>query len=214
MCFLFRLFSSKGLLLNDVTSVHFWYILTIWVWNLLLLFHRSLWWLGLLFLFLLELGRMQTIIISTHSLTGVLMQTTYDIFIYMYKYIVCITSSSSVPVSSLSDLGATSYLQTTREKPFRTRVSLYKPSYVSENLQARLSRHSPRVHLQPGIQLSRFGSIHSAQDLPAVHVDHLHRQVAHLTCLIQRLGEKERQQTRTCKFNSTPIPHRGKITSQ
>lgn len=49
---------------------------------------------------------------------------------------------------------------------------------------------SPRVHLQPGVQLSGFGSVHSRQDVPAVHVDDLHGQVAHLTRLIQRLQER------------------------
>ncbi|KAF3852224.1 hypothetical protein F7725_005579 [Dissostichus mawsoni] len=46
---------------------------------------------------------------------------------------------------------------------------------------------SPRVHLQPGLQLSGSRSVHSCQDLPAVHVDDLHRKVTHLTRLIQRL---------------------------
>lgn len=51
---------------------------------------------------------------------------------------------------------------------------------------------SPRVHLQPGLQLSGFRSIHSCQDVPTVYVDDLHRQVTHLTCLIQRLQRGRR----------------------
>lgn len=52
---------------------------------------------------------------------------------------------------------------------------------------------SPRVHLQPGLQLSGFGSIYSCQDVPTVYMDDLHWQVAHLTCLIQRLQGRWRR---------------------
>lgn len=64
---------------------------------------------------------------------------------------------------------------------WHTQVTLPPPQSVS-----------PRVHLQPGLQLSSFRSIHSCQDVPTVYVDDLHRQVTHLTCLIQRLQRGRR----------------------
>lgn len=50
--------------------------------------------------------------------------------------------------------------------------------------------HWPWVHFKPGLQLAGFRCLDSSQDLPTVHVDDLHRQVAHLTGLIQRLREE------------------------
>lgn len=52
---------------------------------------------------------------------------------------------------------------------------------------------SPRVHLQPGLQLSSFGGVHPGQDVPAVHVDDLHRKVTHLARLVQGLQEEEKR---------------------
>lgn len=49
---------------------------------------------------------------------------------------------------------------------------------------------SPRVHLQPRVQLSGFWSVHPGQNVSTVDMDDFHRQVTHLTGLIQRLRER------------------------
>lgn len=135
---------------------------------------------------------------------------------YIYIDTSCITSSSSEPVSSLSDLGATSYLQTRREQSLRTEISLSKKTALLGVLGVKADiRRSPGVHLQPGIQLSSFRSIHSAQDLPAVHVNHLYRQVTHLTRLVQRLRGKEDMwmlSNMMCKLNFMLNQREKKIT--
>lgn len=46
---------------------------------------------------------------------------------------------------------------------------------------------SPWVHFQPRLQLSCFRSVHSGQDVAAVDMDDLDREVTHLAGLIQRL---------------------------
>lgn len=49
---------------------------------------------------------------------------------------------------------------------------------------------SPWVHFQPCFQLSSLGSINACQDIPAVNMDDLNRQVTHLACFIQGLQQK------------------------
>lgn len=51
----------------------------------------------------------------------------------------------------------------------------------------------PWVHLQPCVQLSSFRGVHPRQDVATVYMDDFDRQVAHLTCLIQRLRWGKRQ---------------------
>lgn len=48
---------------------------------------------------------------------------------------------------------------------------------------------SPRVHLKPGLQLTRFGGIRSLQNLPRFSLNHFDRQVTHLAALVHGLQD-------------------------
>ena len=63
---------------------------------------------------------------------------------------------------------------------------------------------SPGVHLQPGLQLAGLGGVDSRQDVAALDVDDLHRQVAHLTALIQRLNEGQRSTQSLLRYITAP----------
>lgn len=48
---------------------------------------------------------------------------------------------------------------------------------------------SPRIHLQPGLQLTRLGGIRSLQNFPGFRLNHFDRQITHLAALIHGLQD-------------------------
>lgn len=142
------------------------------------------------------------------------------------------SSSSSEPLSSLSDLGATSYLEKNVNvliyksppnqhnslslanwlisKYKRNALQLPACSHRMRLTQApgcicNLRLNSPWVHLEPGLQLPCFGGIRAREDLPTLHVDHFHRQVAHLAGLVQRLKKSHMHGFTFCDVHTSGV---------
>ncbi|KAF3851429.1 hypothetical protein F7725_013201, partial [Dissostichus mawsoni] len=63
---------------------------------------------------------------------------------------------------------------------------------------------SPRVHLEPGLQLAGFGSIRSLQNFPGLRLNHFDRQLTRLAAIVHGLQEQQ-----TTSLGSFVFVHQG-----